>query len=115
MELSIAKTKTRQSSLMGLAAILLWSTTIAFSRSLTEQLGTLTAAALIYSLAGVFGLGYAGFQTGGFANLSRFSRLYLFGCGTLFVIYIAALYLAVGLAADRTQVLIIGLINYLWP
>jgi drug/metabolite transporter (DMT)-like permease len=42
-------------------------------------------------------------------------RLYLFGCGALFIFYTAAIYLAVGLAKDRAQVLEIALINYLWP
>lgn len=105
----------RQYSLLGMIAILLWSTTIAFSRGLTEQLGTLTAATLIYTLAGLFGLLYAGLQPDGLAAMRAMSRRYLLGCGLLFVIYIAALYLAVGYATTRVQVLTIGLINYLWP
>ena len=39
----------------------------------------------------------------------------IFGCGSLFVLYMLALYLALGLAAGRRQVLEIGLMNYLWP
>ncbi len=105
----------RRNSLLGLAAIVLWSTTIAFSRSLTEQLGTLTAAALIYTIAGLIGLLYTAVRPGAFQKLLHLPRLYLLGCGALFVVYMAALYLAVGLAADRVQVLIVGLINYLWP
>lgn len=105
----------RQNTLLGLIAILLWSTTIAFSRSLTEQLGTFTTAALIYTLAGFFGLLYLSLQSGGISSLRKLPRLYLFGCGALFVAYITLLYLAIGFAANRTQVLTIGLINYLWP
>jgi drug/metabolite transporter (DMT)-like permease len=41
--------------------------------------------------------------------------LYLFGCGSLFVFYTAAIYLAVGLAKSREQLLEIALVNYLWP
>jgi drug/metabolite transporter (DMT)-like permease len=104
-----------RSSLLGFAAVLLWSTTIAFSRSLTEQLGTFTAAALIYILAGLAGLLYAGLRRGWISSLRKLPRLYLLGCGALFIIYITALYLAVGSAATRTQVLAVGLINYLWP
>ena len=33
---------------LGFLAILFWSTTIAFSRSLTEQLGVMTTAAAIF-------------------------------------------------------------------
>jgi drug/metabolite transporter (DMT)-like permease len=43
------------------------------------------------------------------------SRKYLLGCGTLFVTYMIALYLALGMARDRQQVLEVGLLNYLWP
>lgn len=104
-----------RSTFLGLIAILLWSTTIAFSRSLTEQLGTFTAAALIYCLAGVFGLLYATFFGGGLRQILSLPKLYLFGCGGLFVAYMVCLYLSIGLAATRTQVLAVGLINYLWP
>jgi drug/metabolite transporter (DMT)-like permease len=104
-----------RSSLLGFIAILLWSTTIAFSRSLTEQLGTFTAAALIYLLAGAVGLIVSALQRGGLGSLRRLPTAYLFGCGLLFVIYIVALYLAIGTAATRMQVLAVGLINYLWP
>ena len=38
-------------TLLGILAILFWSTTIAFSRTLSEQLGPLTAGASIYLLA----------------------------------------------------------------
>lgn len=115
MSASPSRSSIRSSSLLGLLSILLWSTTIAFSRSLTEQLGTFTAAALIYGLAGVFGLLYAAFQPGGMKSMRQLPPQYLLGCGTLFVIYIMALYLAIGMAANRAQVLTIGLINYLWP
>ena len=40
---------------------------------------------------------------------------YLFGCGTLFVSYMLLLFLAIGAAQDRQQVLEVGLLNYLWP
>ena len=105
----------RNSNLLGLLSILLWSTTIAFSRSLTEQLGTFTAAASIYTLAGLFGLLLMALQSGGVRTMRQLPRNYLLGCGALFVIYITALYLAIGMASSRIQVLTIGLINYLWP
>jgi len=40
---------------------------------------------------------------------------YLFGCGALFVFYTVCLYLAVGLAFGREQVIEVSIINYLWP
>ena len=52
------------------------------------------------------------------APLTRFlqlPRLYLLGCGSLFIFYTAAIYVAVGLAKDREQLLEVALVNYLWP
>ena len=98
-----------------MGAIVLWSCTFAVARSLSEQVGPLTAGAAVYLIGGCVCLlrrGLSGKATGGLLALPR---LYLFGCGSLFVIYTAAIYLAVGLAADRAQLLEIALVNYLWP
>ncbi len=102
-------------TLAGVAAILVWSTTIAFSRTLGEQLGPLTTGAAIYLGAGVLGcLGLAG-RPGGWRQLVRLPRRYLWVCGGLFAAYMVLLYLAVGLAQNRAQVVAVGLANYLWP
>jgi len=102
-------------TLLGFVAILLWSTTIAIIRSLTEQIGPVTSVASIYLLGGAFSLVPLFFSRDRRSEVRGMSSLYLLGCGTLFVFYMLALYLAVGLAKDRQQVLEVGLINYLWP
>ena len=99
----------------GLGAILLWSTTFAFARSLSEQVGPLTAGAAAYLVGGSLCLLRVGFSARPFRQLLGLPKSYLFGCGTLFVSYTAAIYLAVGMAEDREQVLEIALVNYLWP
>jgi drug/metabolite transporter (DMT)-like permease len=99
----------------GLLAILFWSTTVAFSRALSEPLGALTTGALIYTLGGLFGLIAASRQPGRLRNLLRQTKPALILCGSLFVAYMLLLYLAIGLAYSRAQVLAIGLANYLWP
>lgn len=99
----------------GILAILFWSTTIAFSRTLSEQLGPLTAGASIYLLAGVLACLAESRKSGGLLRLTKLPRRYLYGCGALFVGYILLLYLAVGLAQSRPQVVAVGLANYLWP
>ncbi|MCK4241659.1 MAG: aromatic amino acid DMT transporter YddG, partial [Candidatus Atribacteria bacterium] len=96
-------------------AILFWGTTIAFSRSLTEQLGPLTAASLIYLLSGIWGCIYLISKPGGVKKTFQLPTLYLIGCGALFVIYTVSLYLAVGFAFSREQVIEVSIINYLWP
>ncbi len=98
----------------GILALLFWGSTIAFSRSLTEKLGTLTTASFIFLLAGGISCAYL-IISHQLQGIIRVSRHYLYGCGTLFVIYMACLYIAVGNAVDRLQVLEVGLVNYLWP
>jgi drug/metabolite transporter (DMT)-like permease len=104
----------RLNTTLGLAAILLWSTTVAFGRSLGEQIGPLTTAALIYLLGGALGTAYLGLSRK-LPALRALPRRYLFGCGALFVLYMASLYLGLGLAKTHSQVLQVGLLNYLWP
>ncbi len=98
----------------GLAAIVLWSTTVALARSLTEQLGPLTAAAGVHGVAciGAVCSLLRGRRSGAVAQLPR---KYLLGCGALFVSYMICLYLGLGLAQSRQQALAVGLLNYLWP
>jgi drug/metabolite transporter (DMT)-like permease len=99
----------------GLGAILLWSASFAFTRSLAEQVGPLTAGAAAYLIGGSFCLLRLAGSAKPLARLRNLSRRYLLGCGSLFMFYTAAIYLAVGLAKDREQVLEIALLNYLWP
>ncbi len=99
----------------GLLAILLWSVSVAFARSISESIGPLTAGALVYLLAGSFATGHLFLRHDAIRNLRLLSPAYLFGCGTLFLIYTAALFLGLGLAANRYQTLEVGLLNYLWP
>ncbi|MBE3070119.1 MAG: aromatic amino acid DMT transporter YddG [Planctomycetes bacterium] len=100
---------------LGIAAILLWCTVVGVSRSLTEQLGPLTSVSCIYLIAGALGSGLALAFRGGAGRLVRMPRRYLLGCGGLFALYGLCLYLALGMAAGRQQVLEIGIVNYLWP
>jgi len=102
-------------TLGGLTAIILWSTTVGLVRSLSEQLGPLTAAAAVQILAGAAGLACLAVSPQARRNVFSMPRAYLFGCGALFVFYMLVFYLAVGLARDRNQALIVGLLNYLWP
>ena len=96
-------------------AIVLWSATFAFARSLSEHIGPLTAGACTYLLGGficLLRLRRPG-KNGG--HRPKLSPRYLLGCGSLFIVYTAAIYLAVGLAKTREQVLEVALVNYLWP
>ncbi len=98
----------------GFGAILLWSTTVAVARSLSEQVGPVTAAAAVYGVSGVAAL-ISLLRCSRRQRILRLPARYLVGCGTLFVGYMLLLFLAIGWADSRQQVLEVGLLNYLWP
>ncbi|MDJ0036269.1 aromatic amino acid DMT transporter YddG [Pantoea allii] len=99
-----------RATLIGLSAILLWSTTIGLLRSVSEAFGPTGGAALIYSTTAVLLC-----LTRGVPNPRNMPGRYLLTGGVLFVGYEICLALAVGLARDRHQSLEMGMINYLWP
>jgi drug/metabolite transporter (DMT)-like permease len=99
----------------GLLAVVLWSTTIAMARSLSEQVGPLTAAASSCLLGGLFCALRVVWRNAPARRFSTLSKKYLFICGFLFVAYEVLIFLAVGIAQDREQLLEVALINYLWP
>jgi len=102
-------------TLNGFLAIFLWSTTVALARSLSEQIGPLTAAASVYMVASIACIAHLLFSKSKRLHIRHLPRRYVFGCGVLFVLYMLVLFLAVGLAKNRNQVLEVGLLNYLWP
>lgn len=99
----------------GLLALVLWSTTFGIARRLAEQVGPLTAGAAVYLCGGVLCLVLLWRSQAPGARLRNLSPKYLLGCGGLFTLYTALIYLAVGLAKDRVQLLEVALVNYLWP
>jgi drug/metabolite transporter (DMT)-like permease len=100
---------------MGFAAVLLWSSSVAFIRSLSEKLGPVSTIVYAYLASGVVTTVWVGLLPGGIGRFSRLPRRYVWGCGTLFVAYTTCFCLSVALARDRVQVLEVGLVNYLWP
>ncbi len=104
-----------RNTILGLCAILLWSATVAVARSISERIGPVTAGASVYLAAAVFLAGDRVLREGSFRKLQELPRRYVLGCGALFVLYTVALFLALGLAADRLQTIEVGLLNYLWP
>jgi drug/metabolite transporter (DMT)-like permease len=104
-----------RNTLLGLAAILLWSSSVALARRTSEQLGPLTAGGSVYLAAGLLLAAQHFRKERSLQKLRRLPRRYVFGCGALFVLYTLALYLALGSAANRYQAVEVGLLNYLWP
>ncbi|PSW17181.1 drug/metabolite DMT transporter permease [Photobacterium sanctipauli] len=97
-------------TLAGCTAILLWSCIVAFIRNVSEQLGPIGGAALIYTVSSVLLAIFVGLP-----NPKRFSLRYLLIGGGLFVAYEMFLSLALGMVNSRHQAVEMGVINYLWP
>ncbi|MEQ9884341.1 aromatic amino acid DMT transporter YddG [Pectobacterium brasiliense] len=100
----------QRATLTGLLAIVLWSTSVGLIRSLTEALGPIGGAAMIYSTSTLCLLAFYGFP-----RIKMLPRVYLFAGGAMFVCYEIFLSLSIGLADSRMQAIEIGMINYLWP
>ena len=100
----------KRATTIGFAAIILWSTMVGLIRGVSEGLGAVGGAAMIYSLSGLLLI-----FTIGFPNLRQIPRRYLLAGSVLFVSYEICLALSLGYAASRQQAIEVGMVNYLWP
>lgn len=99
-----------RATLIGLLAILLWSSIVGLIRGVSEYLGPVGGAALMYTVATVLLV-----ATIGSPRLSAFPRRYLAWGSLLFVAYELCLSLSIGFAASARQAIEVGMVNYLWP
>lgn len=95
---------------LGLSSILIWASLVAVVKLITESISPILALALIYSFSALCILGLNGFP-----KISQMPKRYLWGCGSLFVCYEILFLSSVAYSHNHEQVLIIGMINYLWP
>jgi drug/metabolite transporter (DMT)-like permease len=98
---------TNKATLIGLAAVLLWSAVVGLIRSVSVHLGPTGGAAMTYSVASVFLLLSVGH--------ARLPRRYLVWGSLLFVAYELCLSLSIGYADTARQAIEVGMVNYLWP
>ncbi|KFC10554.1 drug/metabolite transporter (DMT) superfamily permease [Trabulsiella guamensis ATCC 49490] len=101
---------TQRATFIGLIAIILWSTMVGLIRGVSEGLGPVAGAAMIYSLSGLLLV-----FTVGIPKIRQFSARYLLAGCLLFVSYEICLALSLGYAATRQQAIEVGMVNYLWP
>lgn len=103
-------------TLAGIVSLILWSSTIAFTRSAIENMGTFNAAFFINTLSGIVCFGLLSFKRNTFKNHDWHKlKLYLIRVGFFFVLYMVLFNLAIGFANTRIEVIVVGIINYLWP
>lgn len=99
-----------RATLIGLIAIVLWSSLVGLIRGVSESLGVTGGAALMYSAAALLLL-----ITVGIPKLRDFKRGYLCWGSLLFVSYELCLALSIGYANNSRQAIEVGMVNYLWP
>jgi drug/metabolite transporter (DMT)-like permease len=95
---------------IGLSSILIWASLVAVVKLITESLSPVSAIALIYSFSAM-----AILVLNGLPRFKQMSKAYVWGCGTLFVVYEILFLVSIALSQNHDQVLIIAMINYLWP
>ena len=99
-----------RATLVGLISVVLWSANVGLIRTVTQALGPVGGAAMLYTLSAA--LLYASF---GFPRLSAFPRRYLYIASALFCVYEICFSLSLGFATSGRQTLELGMVNYLWP
>ncbi|MBV5291597.1 MAG: aromatic amino acid DMT transporter YddG [Curvibacter lanceolatus] len=100
----------RHATLVGLIAIVLWSSVVGLIRSVSTCLGPTGGAAMIYTLGALLLA-----LTAGFTPLRTIPRAYLGWGSLLFVAYEWCLSLSIGYAHTAQQAIEVGMVNYLWP
>lgn len=100
----------KKATLIGLVAVLLWSSIVGLIRGVSEGLGATAGAAMIYTVASVILLFSVGFP-----KLRTFPRRYLVWGSLLFVAYEWCLSLSIGYANSGREAVEVGMVNYLWP
>ena len=99
-----------RANLFGILAILMWSTLIGLVRSVTEAFGVDAGTASMYSIGAI-----ALCIKQGLPKISKMPKIYILGCGALFVIYEILLSQSIGLSVSSVQTMEVGMLNYLWP
>lgn len=97
-------------TLLGLVAIVLWSSIVGLIRSVSDALGPIGGAAMIYTIAALLL-----WVAIGLPRLRTMPYRYLAWGSVLFVAYELCLALSIGYANTSQQAIEVGMVNYLWP
>ena len=98
----------------GLISILIWSTSSAVIRTLSEQMGIFTSGLITGLLSGLFGVAL-GCKTGEIKRLHKAPKSFWAVCLPAYLIYRISAMLSICTAATRQQVIATGLLRDLWP
>lgn len=101
----------------GILAVLIWSTTIAFSKSVMQKEGNYNAIFMIYFFGGIIILAILliWLKKDFFIKSKKLSLDYYLRIGTFLLLNNTLLFIAIGLTTNENELLIVTIINYLWP
>ncbi|HIW06827.1 MAG TPA: aromatic amino acid DMT transporter YddG [Candidatus Ignatzschineria merdigallinarum] len=99
-----------RATLIGLSAIILWSSMVGLIKVVSGYFGAIGGAALIYTFSTLLLL-----LTVGMTKLKGFPKKYLIYGSLLFISYELCLSLSIGLSKSPRQAIEAGMLNYLWP
>ena len=104
-------------TIAGILAVIIWSTTIAFSKSVMETEGNYTAMFLIYFFSGIlmFGVLLVWLKKEFFTKWKKLSFKYYSRIGIFLLLNNTLLFIAIGFTSNQNELLIVTIINYLWP
>ncbi len=96
----------KKATMIGLIAVLLWSSIVGLIRGVSESFGATGGAALMYTMGAIL-LSF----TVGFTKVRQFSTRYLIWGSVVFVSYELCLYFYVGYALDGNKAIEVVLVN----
>jgi len=118
MNPNMSFSKSTSSTFAGILAIIMWSSNVAVSKIAMNDLGPLSAAFYIYFFSGILNFFILLTALGRHKFLSHLKELpgkYYLQTGIFIIFNNVFFYLALGLAKTNEELIIVALLNYLWP
>jgi drug/metabolite transporter (DMT)-like permease len=110
--------KSGGATLAGILAVIMWSSSVAATKTVMTDLGTFKGAFYVYLFGGLVNflillivLGRSHFLI----SLKSIPYRYYLHTGVFFILNNVFFYVAIGLAHNDKEILIVALLNYLWP
>lgn len=100
----------KKATFIGLSAVFFWSFMVGLIRSVSNDLGPVGGAAVIYTVSAIIML-----ATSGLPKLRSLSPRYILLAGGFFVSYEILLSLSIGFAKNDRQSIDVAMLNFLWP
>jgi drug/metabolite transporter (DMT)-like permease len=118
MNIIFSASKSKAATLAGILAVIIWSSNVAVSKTVMNELGAFNAAFYIYFFSGIINFFLLLVALGRIKFLKHLKALplrYYLQTGIFFALNNVFIYTAIGLTKTNEELLIVTLLNYLWP